>query len=446
MKTKIDTFVNTDSGKGHMLKLHFKRADKTKKLMQTIMTTLGVAMIIIVMTMWQTPAMDATLVRKNVVDLTPQEKADFVNAVKTLKNTIPPGSNVSLYDQFIAVHLGAMTFSSMLPGGIDVQNQDMTLQASGSAAGADAAHGNAGFLPWHREYLRRFEIALQSVNPSVTIPYWDWTDPKALDVIFQPDFLGTNGSEVTINVPGQGSFEGGAVQSGNFSEANGWVLNEDLHINVFTNETLGKSLLRFLQVPPFEKYPLPQAEINTLLNINDYITFRRALEGEIALNQNSNYTFEVFADPFGNQFGLVTHNYIHSLIGGALSDLTQSPPALIAPLGTMSQIPSSPYDPVFWLLHANVDRLWAEWQKKGHKGSDFYPSANQPYGHNLNDRMWPWDGGQSTPRNLGRVDVKLYLPAFAPDDIVTPRDTLSVRKYGYTYDTLVKKFPNQVQH
>ncbi len=47
-------------------------------------------------------------VRKNVVDLTPQEKKAFVNAVRILKNTIPKASNISIYDQFVAVHVGAM--------------------------------------------------------------------------------------------------------------------------------------------------------------------------------------------------------------------------------------------------------------------------------------------------------------------------------------------------
>ena len=42
-------------------------------------------------------------------------------------------------------------------------------------------HGNMGavgtqrFLPWHRVYLSELEELLQGINPSITIPYWDWT-------------------------------------------------------------------------------------------------------------------------------------------------------------------------------------------------------------------------------------------------------------------------------
>ena len=126
------------------------------------------------------------------------------------------------------------------------------------------------------------------------------------------------------------------------------------------------------------------------------------------------------------------HNYIHGLVGGVIFDPATS---LLDPLGTMGSFVSSPYDPVFWLHHANVDRLWAEWQDNGHQGSDFYPESGQPYGHNLNDRMWPWDGGQSTPRNLGSGDLLSLLPVLAPDDIVTPADVLEFRELGYKYDT-----------
>jgi hypothetical protein len=32
--------------------------------------------------------------------------------------------------------------------------------------------------------------------------------------------------------------------------------------------------------------------------------------------------------------------------------------------GTMSRIEISPMDPMFWLHHANIDRIWDEWQSK----------------------------------------------------------------------------------
>jgi len=57
---------------------------------------------------------------------------------------------------------------------------------------------------------------------------------------------------------------------------------------------------------------------------------------------------------------------------------------------------------------------------------------------NLNDQLWPWDGG-GPPGNQGSGDVYPYYPFFSPDDIVTAADTLDFRRLA-TYDTLSNRF------
>ena len=60
-------------------------------------------------------------------------------------------------------------------------------------------------------------------------------------------------------------------------------------------------------------------------------------------------------------------------------------------------------DPLFYLLHANVDRLWARWQWLKRRFDVSSPSTFQPQGvagdpgstavgHNLDDTLWPWNG------------------------------------------------------
>jgi tyrosinase len=402
------------------------------KLLYKTTTTAAIS-IIATYNLFGIPAVAADLlVRKNVVDLTSEEKAAFVNAVLTLKNTFTSGSEISVYDQFVATHLGAMGLMEGMGG-------------KGPAAGFDAAHGYDGFLPWHREFLGDFETALQSVDPNTTIPYWDWTDPNALNVMFQNDFLGLNGQGGDITIPDLGIFRGGTVQSGYFSEANGWILNPSLNININieTEQSKGTSLSRYILSPGSDQYPIPQETQDSLLAVDDYGTFRRVIEGFSTLDEQGN---EISIP--GN--GL--HNYVHGVIGGGFLDFSTNPPTP-TPLGTMANVPSSPYDPVFWLLHANVDRLWAQWQVNGHWGSNFYPSEGetesnlgQPedaYGHSLKDLMWPWDGGQSIPGSIGGNLLSL-LPSFAPNDIVTPEDTLDFRQYGYTYDTISASAPASV--
>ena len=45
-------------------------------------------------------------------------------------------------------------------------------------------HHNDLFLPWHRGYLYHFELALQDVDPQVSLPWWNWMDEPGLPAAF----------------------------------------------------------------------------------------------------------------------------------------------------------------------------------------------------------------------------------------------------------------------
>ena len=72
-------------------------------------------------------------------------------------------------------------------------------------------------------------------------------------------------------------------------------------------------------------------------------------------------------------------------------------------IGVITDPATSPQDPLFFLLHNNVDRLWAKWQWI-HKRSDpaeprsFAAADPDRRGHRLADTMWPWDGDTRAPR------------------------------------------------
>lgn len=73
-------------------------------------------------------------------------------------------------------------------------------------------------------------------------------------------------------------------------------------------------------------------------------------------------------------------------------------------------MPTAAKDPLFFLLHANVDRLWAFWQWLNHRhdvaSPDTYSTSgvqwpsNRPtgIGHNLGDTVWPWNQSRVPPR------------------------------------------------
>jgi hypothetical protein len=52
-------------------------------------------------------------------------------------------------------------------------------------------HGTSHFLPWHRDFLRRFEDGLRGYHPEISIPYWNSTvDTSSSDPLWDNDFLG----------------------------------------------------------------------------------------------------------------------------------------------------------------------------------------------------------------------------------------------------------------
>lgn len=71
--------------------------------------------------------------------------------------------------------------------------------------------------------------------------------------------------------------------------------------------------------------------------------------------------------------------------------------------GYISSIGTAARDPLFFLLHCNVDRLWAKWQRQNGRfdpatAASYDSNPANPVGHNLPDTMWPWNGITGPPR------------------------------------------------
>ncbi|HEV8430904.1 MAG TPA: tyrosinase family protein [Pyrinomonadaceae bacterium] len=87
--------------------------------------------------------------------------------------------------------------------------------------------------------------------------------------------------------------------------------------------------------------------------------------------------------------------------------------------GSISSIPTAARDPLFFLLHCNVDRLWAKWQQINNRfnpavAASFDENPANPPGHRLADTMWPWNGITTPPR-----------PPTAPGGTMAPSPVVS---------------------
>ncbi len=134
--------------------------------------------------------------RKNVKDLSATEKSAFVAALLKLKNATPSALSTAQFNLMLNRIEGNFEEGAAIRANLtrpDNRWDDYVLLHV-VVAGIGGAHLMPAFPPWHRRYLELLEADLQiaSGDPSMTIPYWDWSDPASLP--FTADFLGHTGT------------------------------------------------------------------------------------------------------------------------------------------------------------------------------------------------------------------------------------------------------------
>lgn len=160
------------------------------------------------------------------------------------------------------------------------------------------------FLPWHRAFLLRFEDMLiqEADDPTFGVPYWNWCE----DV--------TRRRDAPMWGPTRFGGWGDPVSTGPFSGTQWPTISPD---GTFT----GRNLIRTNITDP--RLVTTNERVLTNLRLATFGAFSQDLEAAI-------------------------HGNMHIWVGG-----TQ---------GQMGFIPNSVNDPVFWLHHCNIDRIWAQWQ------------------------------------------------------------------------------------
>ncbi|NAW58183.1 MULTISPECIES: tyrosinase family protein [unclassified Vibrio] len=335
-------------------------------------------------------------IRKSAADLTPDEIAAFLEAIARLKAT-KNNQGFSVYDQFVALHGAVMAVLTPTSGDRSV----------------NFGHGNIGFLPWHRQYLRAFEQALSdALGEAVTLPYWDWSNAiGASNVLFTPEFLSSlrwgSPQDVTDGIL-QFTIAGS-------SRPPWWPSGlVGFRVDSLLSESRGTALERGSMESDWSP---SEAMLNTLTQVNQSINGRHPL-----------WVFWLILEQGVAQLPQ-THNAGHRFIGGHMGGAF------------------SPNDPVFWLHHANVDRLWANWQQHRIDNNlsanwlDTYPLPEEespfdgsiaPEGHKVGDAMWPWNGDLAGYTSVSVSSaIRNRLPEFS--DRVLVEDVLDTAALGITY-------------
>ncbi|MEP2031093.1 MAG: tyrosinase family protein [Paracoccaceae bacterium] len=199
--------------------------------------------------------------------------------------------------------------------------------ARGHGYDQDLCHDdNRIFLTWHRSYLYSFEKALNTAlkwkreddDLELTLPYWDWTSHKTAThasnglprVLDDPTYVNTNGETVENPLARAKSLYRTISQG---------LVGEDAFTQRFTTQ-LRNSI------------PQLRDDVERFMDNPNYMSFQ-------------------------SDFDFGAHGAIHVLVGGVGAGSS-----LPGNIGDMRSIVSASFDPLFWLHHAMVDKVWFDWQ------------------------------------------------------------------------------------
>jgi hypothetical protein len=368
-------------------------------------------------------------IRRNIATVTKEERDLFIDAVKKLNQVYysPAGSRTD----FPAGHVSFWF------------KQDEIHQSS-------HVHHCPQFLPWHREMCNRFEALLRSIHPQLSLHYWDWNldpsnmvdeDGNAVN-LFNADFMGNADAAVNEGSAGEPLLSAGfyRVNPSDPDPADGLFRDNLAPVRLTRPDPNNPSTWSY---PPLPQHYNPADPPKTLTRgklagappvgktLNDPFSgdwTPVAVPGPTSAHWptdsdlTSAATWESFNDLMqGIELGTsinAAHALAHQYIGGTS--------------GTLSDPHTSFRDPFVFLLHSNLDRLWAMWQRQPGHPERLDPA--QVYGTQENstgsgdvefgDPNWgilsplePWAGLNAQTMATGTV-TRLWAirPWFAPEN------------------------------
>jgi len=248
----------------------------------------------------------------------------------------------------------------------------------------DCPHGNWWFFPWHRGYLGFLERTIRNLSgdPNFAIPYWNWSNqPQVPNSMFSGVLTPENSAfdKYTHNLAVFTSFMKSAITSywstldpaqlGQLSKRgyNGfddlWMSvtgydgkSEGISGNMAFSDTCN-SRYQTLANPKFDEYTT--ADVSYFV-VRSGLTPGAFYDPSPGLSFSSSKTLSHNTPVSGTTVFSVLeglpHNKVHNCLGGV-------GPMDPGPYGCMPNYLSS-VDPIFFLHHSNMDRLWDLWTRK----------------------------------------------------------------------------------
>jgi tyrosinase len=321
----------------------------------------------------------------------------------------------------------------------------------------DCPHGNWWFYVWHRGYLGYFEQTIRALSgdDSFAIPYWDWTkQPQIPDAMFDGVLTPTDKAfePYTGNLALFTSFIKPALTNywNSLSAAQRAQLDVRGYksIDDLWNDVTGFTASVGAGISGNEAYAItcgarylsrdnPKLDPKTAYDVSPFVVFAGLLPTDFYNPENylsftSSKTPSHNTQPSGaTKFSVLEgfpHNKVHNYIGGV-------GPIDPGPYGNMTNF-LSPVDPIFFLHHSNMDRLWDVWKRKQQRlklsylptGQDLKTLSDEPflfYVDGKGNYVGPSKAGDYLSTDVFDYD---YEPGFGEQVVQPPSAAVAANK------------------
>jgi tyrosinase len=272
----------------------------------------------------------------------------------------------------------------------------------------DCPHGNWWFYVWHRGYVGFFEETIRNLSgdPTFAMPYWDWTTlPQIPDAMFDGPLSPQNRpfDRYTRNLAEFTSFiqpslkaywntlsaaQRGQLKLRGYSTFD-LLWNDVTGLDPVSGNGISGNIA--YATPCGSRYLTrdnPKLDAKTAYDVSRPIILSglqpvQFYNADITLSFTSTKTASHVIEPSGTtKFSILEgfpHNKVHNYLGGV-------GPLDPGPYGNMTNF-LSPVDPIFFLHHSNMDRLWDVWTRKQQRlglpilptGADLDTLAKEPF-------------------------------------------------------------------
>lgn len=242
----------------------------------------------------------------------------------------------------------------------EYQTSEDKLWAWGECTHIDAENARLHFLLWHRMYTWHLEKIVRHLSgvSDFAIPYWNYGGMTDADNTMPP----------MLQDPSSSLFE----------QARYSLLNSGNPMQPFYVAKI-------------------QKELNDLFNNPDFAGaggFTEKLEG-------------------------APHGFMHDYIGATYSNPKESFYNQIFQRdtsGLMANVPSAGFDPVFWLHHSQIDRIWESW--------DVSPIGERPTLAEIKELPWSYQfiepNGSHITYTMDEMYRKVFNMDYTYDNLLTP--------------------------